>query len=89
MNLTIRPEAATEDAKNIEEIIATIDSSMKELNEVIKRLIPERLETEWSNRLAENWQHFYNETIQDSMIAMQQSSESLKRAVEAALAYNK
>ena len=89
MNLTIRPEAATEDAKNIEEIISEIDSSMKELNDTIKRLIPERLETEWSNKLADNWQHFYNETIQNSMLAMQQSSENLKRAVEAALAYNK
>lgn len=89
MNLTIKPEAATEDAKQIEEIIRTIDESMKELDEVIKRLVPERIETEWSNELREKWETFYSGVVKDSMLAMQQSSESLKRAVDAALQYNK
>jgi hypothetical protein len=89
MNLTILPDAALEDAKQIEEIISKIDESMKILDGEIKRIIPEHLETDWSNNLRDRWAQFYDGTVKDSMSAMQESAESLKRAVDAAIAYNK
>ena len=89
MNLTILPDAATEDAKQIEDIIRKIDESMKVLDGEIKRIVPDHVETEWSNSLRERWTQFYDGAVKDSMAAMQESAESLKRAVDAALAYNK
>ena len=89
MNLTILPDAATEDVKDIENIIKNIDDSMKELDAVFKKIIPERLETDWANKLKENWDRFYDGTIKDSMYGMQSSANNLKRAIDAALEYNK
>ncbi len=48
MNITILPGAATEDVKQIEEIVRKIDSDMQKLDEVIKKLIPNGVETQWS-----------------------------------------
>ena len=53
MNLTIAPGAATEDVKEIEQIVNSIDESMTELNEIINRRIPSGVDTDWSNRLLE------------------------------------
>ena len=57
MNITIVPGKAEEDVREIELIIDNIDKSMQELDEIIRRLIPERLETEWSNSLKETGLH--------------------------------
>ncbi len=89
MNLTIVPGAATEDVKQIEEIIRTIDESMKKLDATISKLIPSGVETDWSIELKERWERFYNESIKDGMAAMQLSASNLQRAVDAALEYNK
>ena len=89
MNLTIMPGAATEDAKQIEEIVRAIDESMATLDEVIKRHIPDGIETEWSTEFSESWSHYYDDSIHGAMDAMKASAENLKAAVDAALEYNK
>lgn len=89
MNITLLPHAAIQDAKEIEEIIKNINTSMKELNEVINRLIPERIETEWSTELQGRWKTFYGSVIQDSMEEIQKTANSLKRAILAAIEYSR
>ena len=89
MNITIVPGKAEEDVREIELIIDNIDKSMQELDEIIRRLIPERLETEWSNSLKENWTTYYNNSVQGAMEGMMQSAISLKNAVDAAMEYSK
>ena len=89
MDLTIKPGAATEDAVQIETIVGTIDRCMQELETVIKTHIPEGVDTDWSNDFRESWENLYNNSIQGAMDGMNQSAISLKRAVAAALQYNK
>jgi hypothetical protein len=89
MNLEIIPGRATEDVKEIESIVDRIDVAMQELNEVINRLIPERLETQWSVELKENWTKCYNNSVQNAMDGMRASATNLQNAVNAALEYSK
>lgn len=89
LNLTIKPDAAIDDAQKINEIVGIIDESMRELDEVINTIIPDKLETVWSVNLKRNWNHFYAGTIKESMQAMRFSAENLKRAVDAAIEYGK
>lgn len=89
MNITILPGAATEDVKQIEEIVRKIDSDMQKLDEVIKKLIPNGIETQWSQELRDNWEHFYSNDVKESMGEMMESAVNLQRAVDAALEYNK
>ncbi len=88
MELTILPGAATEDAKEIAEIVRTIDEDMKALDDKIKKLIPDRVETRWSTELKERWEKFYANSVKESMEDMMQSSVNLQNAVEKALEYN-
>ena len=88
MNLTILPGAATEDAKEIANIVKTIDEDMKELDDKIKKLIPDRVETHWSTELKERWEKFYAYSVKESMEDMMQSSVNLQNAVDKALEYN-
>ena len=47
MNITINPGAATEDAMQIDSIIATIEENMATLDRAIKSTIPEGIEKWW------------------------------------------
>ena len=89
MNLEILPGRAVEDVKEIESIVDKIDVAMQELNDVITRLIPERLETQWSNELKEDWTKCYNNSVQSAMEGMRASATNLQNAVNAALEYSK
>ncbi len=89
MNLTILPGAATEDAEQIDSIIEEIDQNMQDLNTVIKRVIPEGVETDWALTYKENWESYYNGSIQGAMEEMKQSAKNLRKAVQAALEYTK
>jgi len=89
MNLTILPGAATEDVKEIESIVNSIDQSMTELNDVISRNIPQGVDTDWSNELLSNWTKCYNNSVQNAMEGMRLSAKNLQMAVDAALEYNK
>ena len=88
MNLTILPGAALDDAKAIEEIINVIDTSMKELDTIIKRNIPDKVETTWSKALDESWKKFYDGSLKEAMEGMRYSAQNLKIAVDAALEYS-
>lgn len=88
MNLTILPEAALDDAKSIDSIVADISNSLDILDKAIKNNIPEHLETEWSVKLLENWNHYYNENIQGAMAGMSASATNLKSAVDMAVNYS-
>ena len=89
MNLTILPEAALEDAKSIDSIVAEIGNSLEILDKVIKNNIPEHLETEWSVKLLENWNQYYNGNIQNAIAGMNLSATNLKSAVDMAINYSK
>jgi hypothetical protein len=89
MNLTILPGAATEDVKQIEEIVKTMDTDMQKLDATIKKIIPQGVETQWSTELRDRWEHFYSNEVKESMGDMLESAASLQRAVDAALEYNK
>lgn len=88
MNLTILPEAALDDAKSIDSIVSDINNSLETLDKVIRNNIPEHLETEWSVKLLENWNHYYNESIQGAMAGMSASATNLKKAVDMAVNYS-
>ena len=89
MNITILPGAATEDVKEIESIVSKIDEYMTTLNDVITRVIPEQVETDWSNELLDSWTTCYNNSIQNAMQGMLLSAKNLQMAIDAALEYNK
>ena len=89
MNWTILPEAALDDAKNIDSIVANISSDLEALDIAIRNNIPEHVETEWSVKLLEDWNKYYNENIKNAMAGMSLSASNLKSAVEMALNYSK
>ncbi len=89
MNLTILPGAATEDVKQIEQIVKNIDQHMTELNDVINKLIPSGVETDWSMKLLDKWTECYNGSVQNAMDGMLLSAKNLQMAIDAALEYNK
>ena len=89
MSLTIKPGAATQDIKDIEQIVSTIDQSMLTLNEAINKLIPEGVETDWSRNLKESWTKCYENSVKNAMDGMKASATNLQNAVDAALEYNK
>ena len=89
MNLTILPEAALEDAKSIDSIVMEISNSLEILDRAIKNNIPEHLETEWSIKLLENWNQYYNGNIKNAMAGMSLSASNLKSAVDMSINYSK
>ena len=89
MNLTILPGRATQDVQEIETIVDRIDKAMQELNDVIGRIIPDQVETQWSNEFKESWIKCYNNSVQNAMDGMRASATNLKNAVDAALEYTK
>ena len=88
MNITINTEAALEDAKDIENIVQSIETSLEKLDKTFDTLIPERIETTWSNRLKEEWIAYYKESIANGMEEMKVSATNLKIAVNEALEYD-
>lgn len=89
MNLTILPVAATEDVKQIEAIVKSIDESMTTLNEVFTVHIPEGVDTEWSRELLSNWERCYQGSVQNVMEGMLLSAHNLQLTIDAAEQYNK
>lgn len=62
---------------------------MKELNEAIKRNIPEGIETDWSEQVRANWDNYYSTDIPEAMAEMKLSAVNLRLAVDQALKYSK
>lgn len=88
MNITIKPGAATEDALQIDSIIEEMTTSMEELNEVIKSVIPNGIETDWSEDVLNNWNTYYGNSIPETLAEMKLSSTNLRLAVTKALEYS-
>lgn len=88
-SIRIKPDAALDDASNIDTIVDEIDREMSELDSVIKREIPDGIKTDWSEKVRQEWQSYYNESIPEAMIAMKSSATNLRLAVDKALQYSK
>lgn len=88
MNIEIKPGAALDDASQIESIVATIESTMAELNQAINRAIPAGIMTDWSEEVKANWMHYYAGDVPAAMDAMKQSARNLKVAVDEAVAFS-
>ncbi len=88
MELTIKPGAATDDARQIETIVSGISDDMDELNRVFRDIIPEEINTSWSDTLLSNWNTYYQADIPEAMENMEYSATNLQLAVEKALAYD-
>ena len=87
-SLTIKPGAATDDVKQIQSIVSSIEECLATLDNVINKNIPENLETEWSIELGDSWKEAYNDSIQEIMHEMTLSATNLQMAVNAAVAYS-
>jgi len=88
-SVSIRPGAAIEDVKQIENIVKDIEECLSVLNNVIEKNIPENLETDWSVALKESWTKAYNESIQGVMREMTLSASNLQMAIDRAIEYSK
>ena len=88
MNIIIKPGAATDDVKQIENIISEMTEDMAELHEAINETIPDGIETDWSDRVKQNWYDFYRADIPEAMETIRLSASNLTMAINAALAYS-
>ena len=88
MNLTITPGAATDDAAQIDSIVASIQSSMETLDAAIKNTIPDGIQTTWSDTVRGNWENYYNADVPAAMEDMKLSATNLRLAVDEALRYS-
>lgn len=88
MNITIIPGAATEDATQIDRIVAEMSDDMETLDGAIKKNIPSGVETNWSDEVRTNWEKYYANDVPETMKAMKDSAVNLRNAVDAALKYS-
>lgn len=87
-SIIVKSDGARDGAKQILTIVTKIEQTMNELNESLKKNIPERVETQWSDTLRSNWQKYYTGDIPETMNAMKLSASNIQMAVEAAEAYS-
>ncbi len=88
MNITIKPGAATQDARDIENIVTTIEQALETLDAAIKENIPNGVQTTWSEEVRNNWETYYSADVLAAMADMRQSATNLKLAVDTALKYS-
>ncbi len=88
MNITINPGAATDDAAQIDSIVATMEDNLETLNGAITRNIPNGVQTSWSETVRENWSTYYGADIPAAMADMKLSATNLRMAVDQALKYS-
>lgn len=92
MNVTIKPGAATDDATQIDTIVATIEDHLSTLNDVITKAIPGTpdygVETTWSDEVRNNWSTYYTADVPAAMADMKLSATNLRKAVDEVLKYS-
>lgn len=88
MNITITPGAATDDATQIDNIVAQMESNLELLNAAIKRNIPDGIQTTWSDEVRNNWETYYSADVPAAMADMKLSATNLRMAVDQALKYS-
>ena len=87
MELQIKPGAATDDAAEIESIVATIEKDMEALNEAFTNTSG-GMQLAWADEVRSNWQKYFNGDIPEAMAEMKTASHNLQAAVQAALEYS-
>ena len=88
MGLKVNKKSALAAALEIDEIINKMNESMDTLDDVIRETIPDRIDTEWSNELREDWQKYYNTSINENLEQMRDNGTILRKAVEVALSFS-
>ena len=88
MNITITPGAATDDATQIDNIVAQMESNLETLDAAIKRNIPDGVQTTWSDEVRNNWETYYSADVPAAMADMKLSATNLRMAVDQALKYS-
>ena len=88
MNITITPGAATDDAVQIDNIVASMEASLETLDAAIKRNIPSGVQTSWSDEVRNNWETYYSADVPAAMADMKLSAINLRLAVDQALKYS-
>ena len=93
MNLTIDTGAATEDAWQIDTIVAAMEEDMKTLDYAIKNAIADGegdpgILTDWSSTVKSNWLQYCSSDIPATFADMKLSATNLRLAVEQALKYS-
>ena len=89
MNITINTGAALDDAAQIDTIVRDIEADLEGLNSVITDIIPNKLQTDWSDEVRGNWDQYYSSDIPEAMEAMTLSATNLRLAVNEALRYSR
>ena len=88
MNITISPNAATDDASQIDNIVSQMEQNLATLDAAIKRNIPDGVQTTWSDEVRNNWETYYSADIPAAMADMKLSATNLRMAVDQALKYS-
>lgn len=88
MNITITPGAATDDATQIDQIVANMETNLEALDAAIKRNIPDGIQTTWSDEVRNNWETYYSADVPAAMADMKLSATNLRMAVDQALKYS-
>ena len=86
--VTIKPGAATDDAKQIDDIVSQMASDMATLDNAVKSTIPDGIQTTWSNTVRENWETYYKADVPEAMEEMKLSANNLRIAVDQSLKYD-
>ena len=88
MNIEVNTNAALDDAKEIDQIVNDMTADMEELNGKMDKLIPNEIQTNWSETVKSNWKSYYSSDIPETMEDMKLSASNLRQAVENALQYS-
>ena len=93
MNVTIETGAATEDAKQIDSIVAAMEQDMLKLDTAIKNTIADGpgepgILTDWSTTVKGNWREYVSTDIPSAFADMKLSATNLRLAVDETLRYS-
>lgn len=86
--VTIKPGAATDDAKQIDDIVSQMAGDMATLDKAVKSTIPDGIQTTWSNTVRDNWESYYQADVPQAMEEMKLSANNLRVAVDQTLKYD-
>ena len=87
--IKINKDSALGAILEINDIVSNLENTMANLDETIKKNIPDRIDTEWANELRSDWQSYYNQEVISVLEEMRQNGLYLRKAVNKALEYSK
>ncbi len=89
LDLDLDEKKVPDGAAEIDEIVEIMERSMDELAKIIKDTIPDGIQTDWSETLKSNWDHYYTADVPEAMENMKQSAKNLRVAVQHAIEFSK